>query len=148
MKKDYNLEFIKSKIQQTGTALCNLHLPGISDTSYIIHTNSVDDEGNINFSLADTFPNSIKQDLDSFGIRLFYYRKGLGYFMNIEAAATATQSLIHDGTRGNEDEKVLSVKARILAAEYSESNKNYKTTGPGFMRSFRQKIMHMAAGFI
>jgi hypothetical protein len=145
MKTDYNLEFLKTKIEQTGTALCSLHLPGFTNTSYIIHTNSVDDEGNIRFSLIDSLPKTSKEDLISFGIRLFYYKKGLGYYLNVEALASATHPKV--GETGMEaDENMLTVKARIMSAEYNESPRSEKHTRKNLIHSFRKKVSQAAAG--
>ena len=147
MKTDYNLEFLKTKIEQTGTALCSLHLPGLTNTSYIIHTNSVDDKGNISFSLIDSLPKSSKEDLDSFGISLFYFKKGLGYYLNVEAMATAAP--VQNGGKVNSDtenDNMLSIKARILAAEYNESSGSEKQKQKTFINSFRRKISQAAAG--
>ena len=145
MKTDYNLEFLKTKIEQTGTALCSLHLPGLSNTSYIIHTNSVDEEGNISFSLIDSLPKSLKEDLSSFGIRLFYFKKDLGYYLNVEAQASAISQADQDNTKDEKD-NMLSVKARILSAEYNESSRSEKNNRKTFLNSFRKKISQVAAG--
>jgi hypothetical protein len=145
MKTDYNLEFLKTKIEQTGTALCSLHLPGFTNTSYIIHTNSVDDEGNIRFSLIDSLPKTTMEDLTSFGIRLFYYKKGLGYYLNVEALASASHPKI--GETGTEaDENMLTVKARIMSAEYNESLRSEKHNRKNLVQSFRKKVSQVAAG--
>ena len=145
MKTDYNLEFLKTKIQQTGTALCSFHLPGFDNTSYIIHTNSVDDEGYIRFSLIDSLPKTSNEDLSSFGIRLFYFKKGLGYYLNVEALASAIHPQLEE-TGKETDENVLTVKARILSAEYNESTRRELNKEKNLIHSFRKKISQVAAG--
>ena len=144
MKSGYNLEFLKTKIEKTGTALCTMHLPGLSSNSFIIHTTSVDRDGIIKFRLIDSLPKTTKEDLSSFGLRLFYYKKGLGYYLNIEALATASHN---NPEKDNEepDENWLFVKAKILSAEYRE---NFQSTDnhTGFLHSLRKKINQVAAG--
>jgi hypothetical protein len=148
MKLDYNLEFLKTKIAQTGSALCSLHLPGIAKTSYIIHTNSVDENGNICFNLIDSFPAVTQEDLKSFGIRLFFFRKGLGYHLNIEAIATATHTPAKaaSATSATDDNNVLYIKAKILSAEYTEGRD--RVMHPGYLYNIRKKISQVAAGIL
>ena len=145
MKNDYNLEFLRNKIEQAGTALCSLYLPGCTDTSYIIHTESVDEDGHINFNLVDSLPNIASQYLKSFGIKLLYYKKGLGFYLNIQAAATAIPVITNENSTVN---KKLNVKPKILSAEYHEGVKDIKMQQQyhGFMHSFRKKISQVAAG--
>jgi hypothetical protein len=150
MKLDYNLEFLKNKIAETGSALCSLQLPGIAKTSYIIHTNSVDENGNICFSLIDSFPAVIKEDLQSFSIRLFFFRKGLGYHLNIEAIATATHTptlaKIATPTSVIDDNHVLYIKAKILSAEYTEGRD--RVLHPNYLYQIKKKISQVAAGIL
>ena len=145
MKNDYNLEFLRNKIAQTGTALCSFHLPGFANSSYIIYTSKVDEDGNICFSLIDSLPATTKEDLQSFGVKLFFYKKGLGYHINIEAAASATHASDNTGANSNPTQNMLLVKAKILSAEYAEGI-NEKPANLGFFYSFRKKAMQMAAG--
>lgn len=145
MKTDYHLEFLRNKIEQTGTALCNLYLPGFTSTSYIIQTHSVDTEGNIRFSLIDSIPNTSRADLDSFPVRLFYYKKGLGYYLNVEAQASATHPASGDSEKTT-DENMLTVKARILSAEYNECPRIGKNYSRNIFDSFRKKVSQVAAG--
>jgi hypothetical protein len=140
MKKDYNLEFIKNKVRQTGTALCSLYVPGLQNTSYIVHTTNVDETGILSFELIDRFPENLRHEFECFGIRLFYYKKGLGYFMNIEALASATTSQKNDP-----EQDVLSVKAQIQSVEYNEGNYSFHQQKPGLLHAFRKKISQMAA---
>ncbi len=144
MTLDYNLEFLRNKISQTGTALCSFHLPGFAKTSFIIHTNSVDNNGNISFILIDSFPAVTKADLQSFGIKLFFFRKGLGYHLNIEALATATPTPVKEATSSEESKNMLCITAKILSAEYTEGRD--RLVHPGFLYNVRKKISQVAAG--
>ncbi|CAN5410650.1 hypothetical protein BH10BAC3_BH10BAC3_36590 [soil metagenome] len=145
MTTDYNLEFLRNKIAQTGSALCNFYLPGFANSSYIIHTSKVDEYGNICFSLIDNLPATTNEDLQSFGLKLFFYKKGLGYHLNIEASASATHSSDSEESSTGLVHDMLFVKAKILSAEYSEGFKE-KAAHPGFFYSFRKKVTQMAAG--
>ena len=145
MKNDYNLEFLRDKIAQTGTALCSFYLPGFANSSYIIHTSKVDEYGNICFSLIDTLPATTDEDLQSFGVKLFFYKKGLGYHINIEASASATHSSDSERTCIGPIQDMLFVKAKILSAEYAEGIKE-KAANHGFFYSFRKKVTQTAAG--
>ncbi|MES2649768.1 MAG: hypothetical protein V4717_23015 [Bacteroidota bacterium] len=144
MTTDYNLEFLKNKISQTGSALCSFHLQGFTKNSYIIHTNSVDDNGNISFSLIDSFPAVTKADLQSFGIKLFFFRKGLGYHLNIEALATVTTTPVKEDMSCDDSKNMLFITAKILSAEYTEGRD--RLVHPGFLYNVRKKISQVAAG--
>ena len=145
MKTGYNPEFLKTKIEQTGTALCTMHLPGFPNNSFIIHTTSVDEDGNIRFSLIDSLPKTTKEDLSSFGLRMFYYRKGLGYYLNLEALASASHHNL-DENSGAQDTDMLFVKAKILSAEYKEHSPHEIKSNPGIIQSLRKKLRQVAAG--
>jgi hypothetical protein len=146
MKTDYNLEFLKTKIRQTGTALCSVHLPGFTNTSYIIHTNSVDDEGNISFSLIDSLPKTSAEDLTSFGVRLFYFKKGLGYHLNVEAQASAVHPKTGETDKEEDDKNMLTIKARIMSAEYNENPRTGNNNRKNLIHTFRKKVSQAAAG--
>ena len=147
MKQDYNLEFLKYKIAQTNTALCNFHLSGFSNISYIIHTTSVDELGNICFNMIDSLPETNNDDLKAFTLKLFYYKKGLGYHLSIEASASATNYIVDNSSSNpGTSHNMLYVKAKILSAEYTESkNQNLGSTGR-VLFSAGKKLMKMAAG--
>ena len=145
MKMDHNLEFLKGKIEQTGTALCTMHLPGFSNLTIIIHSTSVDRFGNIKFSVIDSLPNTTKDDLSCFGLRMFFYKKGLGYYLNVEAIASASHTSLEENIEKNDDH-MLFIKARILSAEYKENPPTEKNRNTGFIQSLRKKLSHVAAG--
>ena len=146
MKHDYNLEFLRYKIAQTGTALCSFHLSGFSNTSYIIHSTSVDDQGNICFSMIDSLAPTNNDDLKAFRLKLFFYKKGLGYHLNIEACASATYYIVDSGTADNSStHNMLYVKAKILSAEYTETGKNSDLATGGILLSMKKKFLQITA---
>jgi hypothetical protein len=146
MKQDHNLEFLRYKIAQTGTALCSFHLPDFSNISYIIHTTSVDDNGNICFSMVDSLPANTHSSLDGFQLKLFFFKKGLGYHLNIEAFATATSYIEQSQDSSDISHAMLYVKAKIISAVYSEGRKDMPAKNGGIIYSVRKRLTQMAAG--
>ena len=137
MKKDYNLNFLRTKIEETKAALCTMYNTGFS---YIIQTKSVDDNGCISFNLIDSLPKNT-YNLESFRIKLFYYKKSLGYYLNIDALANVLNAAKY--IEGNEPLKIC---AKILSAEYSDDYKQNDTGGHGILYSIKQKVRQIAAG--
>lgn len=145
MKKDYNLDFLRNKIGEIKTALCSIHHPALSDTSYIVQT-SVDADGYIYFNLINASPKTTYNDLSCFGLKLLYYKKDLDYYINIEAFASVVLPVSNSNESvASNNNDLLRVKAKILSAVYSEDRRSKNRQG--WMYAIRQKLAEMTHGW-
>jgi hypothetical protein len=146
MKNDFNLAFLRNKIEETRTALCTFHHPAFPNQSYIIQSTGVDDDGCIAFNFLDSLSTISRFDLKSFAVKFLYYKKGLGYYLNIEALANIIMPYnIPDGERIflNTEDGTIIIKAKILSAEYNEGKREFSH---GRQFSVKKKLAQIAAG--
>jgi hypothetical protein len=105
---DTPLTFISARIQEAHTALCTFEHPSFFVKTHLINASKVDEEGNIWFRIAQS-ASAIAKELETFPISLMFYKKQIGYYVNVEALATVCKN-----------EGVFMVKAQIINASYSE----------------------------
>ena len=83
MNADKHLHFISGKVVEIGVALFHCHVNSILKIpTTVINTSKVDDEGNI-FIFMPRPKQQLSQFEKEFPVSLNYFRKGMGYFVNV-----------------------------------------------------------------
>ena len=135
MAFDHHLEFLRHKIMNIRNALCTLHHPAFHQPVQIIHPERIDSEGNILFRFERHSQDKLSLINKPFDVDFIFYRKGMPYYLKINAQATL------DASDGNWSRYL--VKAKIGKAEYAESRWLGKRTN--FFSQMRTKIASLAA---
>jgi len=120
---DLNLQFLKEKILNIGSAVCCIDCDTFSVRTHIIQTSDIDDEGNLYFKLI--MPSIVTTDLKNFPVDLTYYRKSFNYYIKAKAIATIVNNEhgffeINENGNLQSSTSTLAIKAKITEAEYKE----------------------------
>jgi hypothetical protein len=128
---DTNLDFIARKIETASTALCTLEHPLFFIKTHVVQASKVDENGNIWFSVPQQ-STTIAADLHTFSLSMQFYKKQLGYYVTVDALATAAN-----------DEGRLMIKAKIIHAEYTELAQEAVTNKVEVFQQLTKKVMHL-----
>ena len=139
--------YIRSKIEDIRTALCSIQLDDYTVRSYIVHTTKADDE-HIWFRVTDPFA-IYNQHLHSFPVKLMYYKKKLGYYLNIEGEGVFENDLPtllninnYCYNENNPEEFGILIKATIKKAECSD--KKEMNGNQSVLQNFGRKLFSLA----
>ena len=115
MTTDNNLQFIREKIYQLGSAIMyNTSEEKVRIPTNIIRAVKVDEEGQLWFTARRT-SDWIRDYEQSFPARLRFYRKGVFYYMEVSGKA----SIIRE-TYGADGASVVLMKMSLSEIEYTE----------------------------
>jgi hypothetical protein len=108
---DKTLHFINNKMKTAGQAVVYRYIDEMHKQVLGIKTNlQVDDAGNMSISLANDFASKYVDA--SFPVELFFYKKGMPYYVTAKGMAT------QDGTKATNEQ--LKVDILLHEAEYCE----------------------------
>lgn len=123
---DNNLHFLRDKVYSLRTALMyTMSNSLIKVPNNIITALRIDDEGYLWFTCTAS-ARHLDEYESSFPVRLHFFKKGVGYYMELSGKASIIKNYEADEDR-HEDDPSLLIKMNILNAEYVEPATKKKT---------------------
>ena len=129
---EQNIDFLTEKIMQIKTALCYIEHEYFTLRTHIVQILYADNEGNLYFTLMKPLVGI--EEIKKFGINLTFYRKNLGYYVQLRAVASVEAGDVLN--MENKDDHYILLKAKITEAEYVEHEK------PFLNQSFSSNFKH------
>ena len=118
MQNDNNLLFIREKIYKLRTAVMYASSNAVVKlTNDVVTALDVDEEGQL-WYVTNRPLQKIEQCEQNFPARLFFYKKGVDYFIEVSGNATIVNKECWPG-KSSDDKKVL-VKMNMVNIEYTE----------------------------
>ena len=120
MQNDNNLLFIREKIYKLRTAVMYASSNAVVKlTNDVVTALEVDEEGHL-WYVTNRPLQKVEQCEQHFQARLFFYKKGVDYFVEVSGNATIVDKNYLPG-QSHDDKKVL-VKMNMVNIEYTEPN--------------------------
>lgn len=123
---DNNLQFLRDKVYSLRTALMyTMSNSLVKVPNNIVTALRIDDEGYLWFTCT-ACAQHLNEYESSFPARLHFFKKGVGYYMELSGKACIIKNYESDENRQDDDPSLL-IKMNILNAEYVEPATKRKT---------------------
>jgi hypothetical protein len=125
MTNDYNLQFIEKKLEEAKTAV--MYIGGdnvVKLPNDVVTFIKVDAEGKL-WLTAHKPRCWLRMYEQSFPIRLFFYRKGIGFYVETEGIATIAGLEDVNEVKDELSDEMFLVKMKPHVVEYTETGRKY-----------------------